>query len=223
MRQCAKTALLTYIANYELKKKLSLILDFYVSQLNYEQESGRLTAAEIIRSIITACKTTRLGPHAAYLFLSLAPHLINDESAACRKAVAAALAALLANMEPGTRDTAVRKAVLTWYRSSGTPTHVRLACHLLSVWVDALGLAALRPDLPAVLAQLPAYVGGREEGADSLTVQALGLLLRLVRADPGLLTQAAQAALWERVHAALLHSHAWVRLQAAQLLGRSRH
>ncbi len=115
------------------------------------------------------------------------------------------------------------KAVLTWYRSSGTPAHVRLACHLLSVWVDALGLAALRPDLPAVLAQLPAYVGGREEGADSLTVQALGLLLRLVRADPGLLTQAGQAALWERVHAALLHSHAWVRLQAAQLLGRSWH
>ncbi len=116
-----------------------------------------------------------------------------------------------------------RKAVLTWYRSSGTPAHVRLACHLLSVWVDALGLAALRPDLPAVLSQLPDYVGGREEGADSLTVQALGLLLRLVRADPGLLTQAGQAALWERVHAALLHSHAWVRLQAAQLLGRSRH
>jgi hypothetical protein len=42
----------------------------------------------------------------------MAPHLVNDESAACRKAVAAALAALLDNMEPGTRDTAVRKAGL---------------------------------------------------------------------------------------------------------------
>jgi len=136
--------------------------------------------------------------------------------------VAAALSALLNNMEPGTRDS-LRQSVLTWYRSSHTPAHVRLACHILSVWLDALGLAALRPDLASILGPLPGYVGSSEEGADSLTVQALGLLLRLVRADAGLLTQAGQAALWQRVHAALLHSHAWVRLQAAQLLGRSQH
>ena len=221
MRQCAKTAVLTYIANYDLKKKLAAILDFYVGQLAYDLESGRLMAADCLRAVIMACKTARLGPHAVYLFLSLAPRLVNDDSKECRKQIASTLSALLNNTSPATRDS-LRKSILTWYQSRGTAIHVRLACHLLAVWVDALGLADMRADLATVLKELPGYVGSGEAGteADGLTIQALGLLLRLVLAEPELLMQAARTALWERVHAVLLHSHAWVRLQAAQLLGR---
>jgi U3 small nucleolar RNA-associated protein 20 len=222
MRQSAKAALLAYITNYELKKKLANVLDFFVGQLGYELESGRLMAADCLRAIFNTCKAARLRPHAIYLFLSLAPHLANDESKECRQQVAAAVAALLLNTEPETRDS-LRKPVLIWYRSTDNPAHVRLACHLLSVWVDTLGLAALRADMAAILQQLPGYLGSCEAAAeaDGLTIQALGLLLRLARSEPDLLMQpAGRAALWERVHAALLHSHAWVRLQAAQLLGR---
>jgi hypothetical protein len=147
---------------------------------------------------------------------------VNDESKECRKQVAAALAALLANTATATRDS-LRKSVMTWFQSREAPAHIRLACHLLSVWVDALGLAALRSELPTLLAQLPGYVGWAGAGgeADGLSIQALGLVLRLARTEPELLMQPARVVLWERVHTALLHSHAWVRLQAAQLLGKT--
>jgi len=177
MRQCAKSAILTYIANYNLKKKLAAILDFYVSQLAYDLESGRLMASDCLRAIIVACKTDRLAPHALYLFLSLAPRLVNDESKECRKQIVAALSALLANTAPATKES-LRKAILSWYQSRDTPAHVRLACHLLVVWVDALGLADLKPDLGVIVKELPGYVGRGEAGvdADGLTIQGRHLL-----------------------------------------------
>ena len=52
VRQSAKMAVVTYIANYDLKKKLGRILDVYTAQLSYEVEVGRLMAADAIRSII---------------------------------------------------------------------------------------------------------------------------------------------------------------------------
>ena len=52
VRQSAKMAVITYVANYDLKKKLGRVLDVYTAQLSYEVEVGRLMAADAIRSII---------------------------------------------------------------------------------------------------------------------------------------------------------------------------
>lgn len=53
VRQSAKAAVMTYVANYELKKKLGRVIDVYVAQLGYEVETGRLMAADALKSIIT--------------------------------------------------------------------------------------------------------------------------------------------------------------------------
>ena len=46
--------MISYVANYELKKKLGNVIDLYVAQLGYEVEAGRLIAADAIKSIIIA-------------------------------------------------------------------------------------------------------------------------------------------------------------------------
>lgn len=53
VRQSARAAVMTYLANYDLKKKLGRVIDLYLAQLGYEEESGRLVAAEAVRTIIT--------------------------------------------------------------------------------------------------------------------------------------------------------------------------
>ena len=53
VRQSAKAAVITYVGNYDLKKKLGRVIDLYLAQLGYEVEAGRLMAADAIKSIIT--------------------------------------------------------------------------------------------------------------------------------------------------------------------------
>merc|ERR1712013_967444 len=86
-RQAARSTVISYVANYNLKKKLGKLIDLYCSQLNYEMESGRLSASESISSILTGLHSSKIDPHATFIFVSLAPHLINDDSTTCRKSV----------------------------------------------------------------------------------------------------------------------------------------
>ena len=48
-----------------------------------------------LRGLMGVVGTERLDGQASFLFVALAPHIINDDSSACRKAVAATLSSLL--------------------------------------------------------------------------------------------------------------------------------
>ena len=114
VRQAAKSAVVSYVSNYELKKKAGTIIDLYVAQLGYQVETGRLMAADTLKSIISTMGV-RIHAHAQFMFVSMAPHLINDESPECRKSVAAAMSALLSTLKEAGVDT-IKKTVLTWFK-----------------------------------------------------------------------------------------------------------
>ena len=46
-RQAARSTVISYVKNYNLKKKLPRVLDMFTAQLGYEHEFGRLSAAEV--------------------------------------------------------------------------------------------------------------------------------------------------------------------------------
>jgi len=216
-RQAARSTVISYVANYNLKKKLGKLIDLYCSQLNYEMESGRLSASESISSILTGLHSSKIEPHATFIFVSLAPHLINDDSTNCRKSVTSTISTLLKSVSQGVTESLL-KPCLTWYQSSDNPAHNQLACHLLTIFIDTLGVKFIKPSLDTLLHHLPQHISG----TDHLAVQALHLFTRIVKDTnaPLLPTSAADLTpTWQAVHNCLLHSHSWVRLISAQLVG----
>ena len=86
-RQAARSTVVNYVKNYNLKKKLVKILELYCAQLGYEHEFGRLSAAESLKLLITNIGAGTVDNQASFIFISLAPHLVNDESSSCRKSI----------------------------------------------------------------------------------------------------------------------------------------
>jgi U3 small nucleolar RNA-associated protein 20 len=217
-RAAARGVVVAYVANYSLKKKLGKLLDLCAGQLGYQQVSGRLAAAELLRSLVSTVGPERIESHAIFLFFSLGPRLVNDDSAEARKAVAAALGTLVKTALPGAVEKML-KPTLTWFQSEDNPEHAQLACHLLCIFLDELGPGPLAPHLGPLLGRLAGHVAA---DGDHLALQALHLATRLVSPGPETLARAAPgqaAALWRAVHGALLHSHAWARTLACRLVG----
>jgi len=179
-------------------------------------ESGRLSASESLKLIFSACPS-KIEPHASFLFISLAPQLINDESSQCRKSVASTLSNLLRVIPHGSAENLI-KSTMTWYQTVDNPTHNQLASHLLTIFVETLGVKVVKPHLKTIVDLLPSHING----TDHLSIQALNLLARMIKdVDQSLLTPSSHllTLTWKAVHSSLLHSHSWVRLLAAQLIG----
>jgi len=217
VRQAARSTVISYVSNYNLKKKLGKVIDLYCSQLGYEMESGRLSASESLRSILSVIHPQKTEAHASFIFISFAPHLINDDSTICRKAVSATLSTLIKSVSQGSSENLL-KPCLTWYQTQDNPAHNQLACHLLTIFIDTLGVKLVKSSLDTILSHLPRHI----TGPDHLSVQALNLFTRLVR-DPTVallpLISPLLSSSWSAVHNSLLHSHSWVRLLSAKLVG----
>jgi len=211
VRQSARAAITTYVANYDLKKKLNKLVDTYVAQLDYAVETGRLVAAESLKSIISIIGQ-EVDQQAQFLFVSMAPHLINDESEACRQAVASAITQLLRNVQ-NNQVTRLVDVVMTWFKGDNLG-HCQLACRLFSIVIDTLGLQSLKSKLNLIEEKLPIFA----KSTDSLAVQALSLLQRIVRSDKTDMFWKSNR-ICDAIHQSLLHPHAWVRLLSAQLVG----
>ena len=220
-RAAARSTVVSYVTNYNLKKKLGKLLELYAGQLGYELVFGRLAAAESLRSLVPVLGSASLEAQAQFLFFSLGPRLLNDDSPEVRKSVAASLAVLLKTASPGAVQGLLRPT-LTWLQARDNPGHAQLACHLLCIFLDQLGVGLLKPHLDSVLEAVVRHLVSPQ---DHLALQALQLATRLVRLggqEAKLGLQAGEvrlAPLWRSVHTLLLHSHAWVRLLACQLVG----
>jgi len=212
-RTTARSVVTSYVANYSLKKKLGKLVDMYAGQLTYEVVSGRVAAAESLKVLMATVGKERVEQHAEFLFFSLAPRLVNDDSPEAKKAVASTLGTLFKTSSQGKFDKMVAAAV-TWFKSTTEPAHCQLAAHLLALILDNLQLTPLKHHLPALLEHLPRHLESQE---DHLVLQALHLAMRLVgQMEAGDLRLTST---WRAVHATLLHSHTWARLRACQLVG----
>ena len=221
-RQSARSTLVTYVKNYKLKKKTGQILELYCAQLGYEHEFGRLSASESLRSLLTVIEAGKVDQQASFLFVSLCPHLVNDDSAACKKSVAAALSTLVKTVSHGVVEKLVQSS-LTWYKSPDNLAHTQLACQLLAIFADCLAdtdrASIISCKLDTILSHLPSCLASHADTEDHLMIQALTLVSRLLHIKLVDCQMKSLVPVWRAVHGCLLHSHSWVRLLSAQLVG----
>ena len=93
------------MVDYPLGKKLMRYVEFFLKQLDYEKESGRLSAIEFLVSVFNSFPKNFLSQQSTFFLVTMSPYLINETSASCVKAVAAAIRILIERLNTSTATT----------------------------------------------------------------------------------------------------------------------
>ncbi|XP_071112967.1 small subunit processome component 20 homolog [Haliotis cracherodii] len=229
VRLHCRQVFLQYLLDYPQKNTtLAKHMEYYVTQLTYDLEEGRVSALEMLATIFSNFPVKVLIQFAGLFFVPMTASLMNDESQKCRKLTALAIKALLEKVDAATRD--VLFSIVTNWIKDKKVIHQTLASQVCGLFVEVEKTNfehRLADVLPLIQQQADPdrYVekeGDREFELDhclySLLVNISKLLnnchiLRNKKYTEDMNT------IWEHVQHHLLYPHAWCRLTACQLFG----
>lgn len=133
-RQKSRGLIVNYLMDYPLGKKVDAFVEFLVTNLNYELQSGRETAIHILHSIAKRFPVKYLDKQCGLLFVSAGTRLINDDSTECRRQVAELIETLLARVEVNRRDE-LFNVVITMLSDERRPSHREMGAVLCTRFV----------------------------------------------------------------------------------------
>ncbi|KAH3726396.1 hypothetical protein DPMN_052258, partial [Dreissena polymorpha] len=228
-REC-RQAMLQYLLDYSLGKKMEGHIQFYVSQLSFELESGRESALEMLAAFFTSFPQHLLSKYSGLFYLPMAASLVNDESVKCRKLIALAIKSLLGKLDHNTRSNLFSNT-LKWFMDSKLRLRI-MAAQLCGLFVEVEGghfESRMADFLPVVEQHLEPgkYKAVEQEmverDQDLMVYTVLNTLVKALRECPGVITgsrwEGNMNVIWEHVETYLSHAHLWVQLAADQLYG----
>ncbi|KAF0294971.1 Small subunit processome component 20 [Amphibalanus amphitrite] len=241
-RAQARSVLMQYLLDYPLGDKVKKHVMFFLQQLGYDRESGRLAALDMIADVCRQFPQGLLSSQAPLLFVYLSARLVSEPSPTGRRRVASTITALLQRVS-AERRRHLLDMTLTWLRGEDAAKKVeqgRMAAQLVGLFLsDAADVTDSEVDLmlPELCGRMDPELndffgsapqaelnGSPEQHTDHLLYQLLGSLLKLLTLCPQAMTASHRhAALmtraWGHIKQYLLHPHAWVRLAAGRLYG----
>nr|XP_046234375.1 small subunit processome component 20 homolog isoform X2 [Scatophagus argus] len=220
---------LKYLLDYPLGKKLTGHLDFVVSQLRYEHDTGRESALEMLAYIFQTFPQNLLLNNSSLFFAPLALVVVNDDSTRCKKMAAMAIKALLTRLDSNHQNT-LFSLVNTWLNAEKASLK-RLGAQICGLFVEveeeqfARRLDDLLPLLEKEI-NPDNYEDIEEEqdekGADRLLFSFLTLITKLCK-HCGLMELSKPhdtlLRIYGHIEAHLRYPHCWVWLTASQLFG----
>uniref|UniRef100_W5LP94 UTP20 small subunit processome component n=1 Tax=Astyanax mexicanus TaxID=7994 RepID=W5LP94_ASTMX len=220
---------LKYLMDYPLGKKLRSHFDFIVAQLNYEYDTGRQSALEMMTFIFQTFPQPLLLEHCGLFFVPLSLAMVNDDSARCKKMAALTIKTLLDKLDVKHRNS-MFTLVNSWLTGEKMALR-RLGAQVCGLFVEVEGEKFnLRLDSLLLLIEKEINTANFEDieeeedekAADRLLFCYLTLITKLIK-DCDFLELHKPAdtlnKIWGHVEAHLRHPHSWVWLTASQVFG----
>ncbi|KYN45016.1 Small subunit processome component 20 like protein [Trachymyrmex septentrionalis] len=238
----------SYLMGYPLGKHLDKHIYFYLTQLSYEMQPGRLSALEMIHTIVTGFPLKTLTVRSEIIFVMTGARLIDDDDPACRKLCAKCIKEMLMRISYNDRNKLFDKWPLQWLNDS--IRYRTLAAQLCGIFVTVEKNdfdSRLPQVLPLLLKQFHTNIStsdnaefGKYMELDNTTnlqkdsnlkeertkdhhlIQVLQLLLKIAHYTSFLTDEKYKDfinSFAEYSQSLLAHPHLWVRLAAAQMIG----
>ncbi|XP_051172265.1 small subunit processome component 20 homolog [Leptopilina boulardi] len=104
VKQQSRQIFYSYLVDYPLGRKVQEHVEFFVTQLNYELQPGRMSVLEMLHSIVKGFPIKVLIKHAVYLFVAIGIRIINDDDPMCKKLCAKCIQDMLERMPNNKRN-----------------------------------------------------------------------------------------------------------------------
>ncbi|XP_076242844.1 small subunit processome component 20 homolog [Calliopsis andreniformis] len=164
VRQQSRSVFYSYLMEYPLGKHLKKHVLFYLTQLGYEMQPGRLSALEMLHSMITGFPLKTLMLMSDLIFVMAGVRLVNDDDPTCRKLCAKCLKEMITRIRPNKRSK-LFDVVMEWLKDSKL-IHRTLAAQLCGIFVivekDTFE-SRLKEVLPVLLKQFHANFNDKDE------------------------------------------------------------
>ncbi|CAI8031672.1 Small subunit processome component 20 homolog [Geodia barretti] len=134
--QC-RQAVVHYVMDYPLGKKLKKILDFYVCNLSYEDQNGRESVVEFFSLIFSKFPDLLIRRYASFFFLPLSAQLANDDSSTVKRMITQTLSSLFKRLNSAAMNDVIAM-VKTWL-SHTQLSHKKLAVQLVGILTESQG------------------------------------------------------------------------------------
>ncbi|KZC04815.1 Small subunit processome component 20 like protein, partial [Dufourea novaeangliae] len=164
VRQQSRSVFYSYIMEYPLGKHLNKHIAFYLTQLSYEMQPGRLSALEMLHSIVTGFPVKTLVLKSGLIFVMAGARLVNDDDPTCRKLCAKCIKEMVTRV-PYNKRSKLFDIVVEWLKDDKV-MHRTLAAQLCGIFVTVekdTFESRLNEVLPLLLKQFHAKFDDKEE------------------------------------------------------------
>jgi len=215
LRQQSSSVFLSYLINYPLaQERVEQHMKQIVLNIQYEYSDGRLSAIELLSSVIEKVPLPVVDQYSQLFFLPLTLQLVNDESKECREAVAGCISSLFKRISTEHLQS-LSEYVVKWSLVEGEIR--RTALQLFGILVDS------RPDFLRRNGLFEKLLDTAERTLQQTTITEWeSLYFSLVSLEkawsPFNTAVTSRTDLWAAVIESTKCDHPWVRLVSCRLL-----
>ncbi|XP_030763250.1 small subunit processome component 20 homolog [Sitophilus oryzae] len=237
VRTQARLVFHQFIMEYPLGNSIDKHLGFYIAQLSFELQDGRVSAIEMIHTLINTFPLSVLKSHASTLLITLGARLVNDDVPECRRMIASCISSMLTRLPKSDRNPLFEMLCL-WLKDKEM-NHRRMAVQICGIFVNVEKgefESRLSVMIPLILKQFgltnqgagkfvklkkeKVLSDGVQKNRDHHYYQVLQLILKICEECPSFLKNKNEIELLGfHVQTLLGYPHEWVRLSSAQFLG----